>query len=78
MRLTIIAHFDKRATPAGVLRVFIKPCPHCRRNKLKCDCRRKRRENGDSRRIVRIRRQLHFSATNCRRNRRLFASVDSF
>jgi len=29
----------------------------------KCDCRRKRRDNGDSRRI---RRQWHFSTTNCR------------
>jgi len=32
----------------------LKPCQHCRK---KCDCRRKRRDNGE------IRRLSHFSAT---------------
>ena len=39
----------------------LKPCPHYVHTVAeKCDCRRKRRDNGDSRRI---RQQSHFSAT---------------
>jgi len=35
----------------------VKPCPHCETVAEKCDCRRKRRDNGE------IRRLSHFFAT---------------